>query len=100
MGPVGVGPVVAPQTHRKNTNQTALLEIKEHTLRNVDDNPVADDVGYDMAVVDTQLLSCFQTRTRGKAIVCGEDVDVHAEPCTDACERISPLDDVRKRHCR
>ena len=60
------GPIVAPQTHGKKTNQTALLEIKEHTLRNVDDNPVADDVRYDMAVVDTQLFVLFSKVTPGK----------------------------------
>jgi len=81
-----VGQSVASQPNGKGTNQAAFLEIKEHTLRNVDHDPVADDIGYDVTVVDTQLLSCFQKRAWGNVIVCGENAHAYAEPCADACE--------------
>jgi hypothetical protein len=49
-----------------------------------------------MAVVDAQLLSCFQEPVWRKIILCSENSGTHAEPGTDACERVAARDRIEK----
>jgi hypothetical protein len=87
---------MAPQSHRKITDQKAFVKIKKHALRNIDNNPAAEDIRDDVAIVDTQLLSDLQARAQGKMITSSENAGGDAEPCADTGEGISFLNDVGK----
>jgi hypothetical protein len=78
------------------THQPALFEIEKHPLRDIDDDPISDDVRYDVTIVDLQWLPDFQARTRRESIACLQNTSVDAEPRSNADEGIAFLDLVGK----
>ena len=76
--------------------QPPFLKVKEHTLRDIDDDPVVNEVGNDVAIVDMQPLPDLQKRVRRQVVMRGEGGDADAESRADAGEGISTLNDVVK----